>query len=102
MPKRSLAPDVLTEALALREAGFTVLAISQRLIVSVRTLQRHFAAHGVKKGAVKEELLAKARADLLSHITSDEAIRVEVGSSFTTTSHTPDTCARSWLPRPST
>jgi hypothetical protein len=78
MPKPSLAPDVLSEALALREAGFTTLAISQRLGVSIRTLQRHFAAHGVKKGKVKEELLVKARADLVNHITSNEALREEV------------------------
>jgi AcrR family transcriptional regulator len=78
MSKRSTPPDVLTEALALREAGFTVLAVSQRLGVSTRTLQRHFATHGAKKGAVKGELLAKARADLMNHITSNDAIRAEV------------------------
>ena len=61
----------------MREAGFTVLSISLRLGISVRSLQRHFAEHGTKKGAIKKEVLATARADLLKRVTSDEAIKEE-------------------------
>jgi AraC-like DNA-binding protein len=61
----------------LREAGYTTLAISQRTGISVRTLTRHFAAAGTRKGAIKTAVLNKAKADLLSRITSDEAIREE-------------------------
>lgn len=77
MKKVAATPAQITEALALREAGYTVLSISQRLGISVRSLQRHFAEHGTKKGAIKEEVLATARADLLKRVTSDEAIKEE-------------------------
>lgn len=77
MTKKTATPDQISQALALREAGYTTLSISQKLGISVRSLQRHFAEHGTKKGAFKEEVLATARADLLKRVTSDEAIKEE-------------------------
>ena len=77
MARKTATPAEIIEALALREAGYTVLSISQRLGISVRSLQRHFASHGTKKGSIKEEVLATARADLLKRVTSDDAIREE-------------------------
>lgn len=77
MTKKAATPAQITEALALREAGYTVLSISQRLGISVRSLQRHFAEHGVKKGGLKEEVLAIARAELMKRVTSDQTIREE-------------------------
>jgi len=61
----------------LREAGFTALAISQRLGMSVRSLQRHFAATGTVKGAIKADLLVKARADLMARVSSESSIKEE-------------------------
>lgn len=77
MTKKTATPAEIMEAMAMREAGYTVLSISQRLGISVRTLQRHFAEHGVKKGAIKEEVLATARTDLMKRVTSDDAIKEE-------------------------
>lgn len=77
MTKTHATPEEIGEALALREAGYTSLAISQRLGISVRTLQRHFAAAGARKGAVKAEVLRKAKDELLARITSDQTIRDE-------------------------
>jgi len=77
MKKQVAPPDVVGEALALREAGYTTLAISQRLGMSVRTLQRHFAAAGARKGALKAEVLQRAKDELMARITSDEAIKAE-------------------------
>lgn len=77
MTKKTATPDQISQALALREAGYTTLSISQRLGISVRSLQRHFAEHGVKKGTIKKEVLDTARADLLKRVTSDEAIKEE-------------------------
>jgi AraC-like DNA-binding protein len=77
MSKSHASPEEIAEALALREAGFTVLAISQRLGISVRTLQRHFAAAGSRKGAAKAEVLQRAKDELMARITSDEAIKEE-------------------------
>jgi len=77
MTKQVAPPDVVSEALALREAGYTALAISQRLNMSVRTLQRHFASAGTRKGALKAEVLQRAKDELMARITSDETIKNE-------------------------
>lgn len=77
MSKTHATPEDIAEALALREAGFTALAISQRLGISIRTLQRHFAAAGTRKGAAKAEVLQRAKDDLMARITCDEAIKEE-------------------------
>jgi len=77
MTKQVAPPDVVGEALALREAGYITLAISQRLGMSVRTLQRHFAAGGARKGALKAEVLQRAKNELMARITPDEAIKAE-------------------------
>lgn len=75
--RTSLTPDEISQAHALREAGYTALAISQRTGISVRSLTRHFAAAGTRKGAIKAAVLKRAKDDLLSRITSDETIREE-------------------------
>lgn len=77
MSKTHATPEEIAEALALREAGFTALAISQRLGISIRTLQRHFAAAGTRKGAAKAEVLQRAKDDLMARITCDQAIKEE-------------------------
>jgi AraC-like DNA-binding protein len=77
MPNKTARPDVIAKALALRETGYTALAISQRLNISVRTLQRHFAATGTRKGAVKAAVYQKARDDLLDSVTSETSIKEE-------------------------
>ena len=77
MTKQVATPDVVGEALAMREAGYTSLAISQRLGMSIRSLQRHFAAAGTRKGAIKAEVLRRAKDDLMARITSDETIKGE-------------------------
>jgi AraC-like DNA-binding protein len=70
-------PEEIADALALREAGFTALAISQRLNISTRTLQRHFATAGTRKGAAKAEVLQRAKNELMARITSAETIKEE-------------------------
>jgi AraC-like DNA-binding protein len=77
MSKTHATPEDIAEALALREAGFTALAISQRLGISVRSLQRHFAATGTRKGAVKADVLQRAKDDLMARITCDTTIKEE-------------------------
>lgn len=75
--KKTAGPDEISQALAMREAGYTALAISQRLGISVRSLQRHFAASGTKKGALKADVLRRAKDDLMARITCDQAIKEE-------------------------
>ncbi|OIQ64567.1 hypothetical protein GALL_538810 [mine drainage metagenome] len=76
MTKRTTAtPQQITEMLALREAGYTALAISQKLGLSVRTIHRYLSAHGAKKGRLKAEAIEQARNDLFQLVTSSPAIR---------------------------
>jgi hypothetical protein len=77
MTKTNASPIDIAEAVALREAGFTALAISQRLGISVRSLQRHFAASKTVKGAIKSDLFEQARADLLARVSSESSIKEE-------------------------
>ena len=70
-------PDEVCRALAMREAGYTTLSISQAIGISVRQLQRYFAEHGTKKGTIKPELIEAARVELIKRVTSDDAIRAE-------------------------
>lgn len=77
MSRKAILPHTIIEALTLREAGYTILAISQRLGISPRTLERHLAKHGAKKGSLKEEAIEAARAELLMLVTSDETIQAE-------------------------
>lgn len=70
-------PEEVATALALREAGYTVLSISQKLGMSVRTLQRHLSAVGAKKGKLKEEVIQQARKEMLDRVASDESIKQE-------------------------
>lgn len=75
--KNNATPDQISQAHAMREAGYTALAISQRLGISVRTLQRHFAANGTVKGTAKTALYDRAVADLLASINSETSLKEE-------------------------
>src|SRR5688572_29476689 len=77
MPGKSLSPDQLAEAVALRTAGFTVAAIASRLGFSVRTISRVFERHRTRKGAATSELIEQARQELMSAVTSPERVREE-------------------------
>lgn len=77
MSGKPATPKQIAEMIALREAGYTELAISQKIGLSLRTVQRHLQAHGTKKGALKAEVIDQARDDLLKLVTSDETIRTE-------------------------
>jgi len=75
MKRKEVTPKEVTEMLVLREAGYTALAIAQRLGISHRTVQRHLSEHGAKKGALKREIIKKAKAELFESVTSNKAIR---------------------------
>lgn len=77
MPGKSPTPDLIAEAVTLRAAGYTITAISERLGMSPRTLNRIFERHATKKGAVKQDLIDKARQELVNTITSTDKVREE-------------------------
>ena len=59
----------------MREAGYTVLSISQSLGVSVRSLQRLFSDYGIKKGKIKQAAVEAARTELLKHISCNDSLK---------------------------
>lgn len=77
MAGKTVTPEQITQALTLRAAGYTVESISERLAISARTLYRLFKRHSATKGSVNAELVQQAREELLSAITSNEAIKEE-------------------------
>jgi IS30 family transposase len=77
MPGKTLTPEQIADPITLREAGYTLAAISEALGASVSTLQRHLKRHAARKGRVKADLVDEARKALLARVTSDDAIRRE-------------------------
>jgi lambda repressor-like predicted transcriptional regulator len=78
MPGKRLTPAKEIEATTLREAGFTLTAIAERVDVSVSSLQRLFKRRSTAKGIVSAEAVDSARQNLLSSLTSNERIKEEV------------------------
>lgn len=77
MAGKRLTNKQIIEAITLREAGYTLISIAQRLEVSVSSLQRTFKRHSVKKSTIHAESIEKAREEILSHITSTDRIKEE-------------------------
>lgn len=73
--RTTVTPTLQAQIIALREAGYTNLAIAKRLGVGVRTVHRHLASTGVKKGSLKSELIEQARAEALVLLRGDEATK---------------------------
>jgi AraC-like DNA-binding protein len=72
-----MSVDQIKEAAVMRAAGYSLPVIAERLNVSPRTLQRHFKAHGVKAGTLKQKVIDKAREDLLALAMDSEALMLE-------------------------
>jgi len=77
MTKPALKPNQLADAIVMREAGYTITAISEALDMSISTVQRHLRAAGATKGSARVALVSQARQRLLERVTSDDTIRDE-------------------------
>ena len=73
-----LTPDQTEQASVMREAGYTLAAIADRLHTSPRTLQRLFKSYGVTSGGAKAELIQKARQELLEAATGEKSIKHQI------------------------
>jgi predicted transcriptional regulator len=73
-------PKQKAHALALREAGYTALAVAQKVGVCRRTVNKWFHEHGTKKGSLRVEVVEAARAELVNSIANDDSIRKEIAS----------------------
>ncbi|MFJ5444629.1 helix-turn-helix domain-containing protein [Methylobacillus methanolivorans] len=71
------SPDQIAQIQTLRESGYTVAMIAQKVGLSPRTVHRYLAAGGVKKGKLKQELIEQARQDVLNLILNDETVRYQ-------------------------
>lgn len=80
MAGKQKTPDQATQAVVLREAGWTVSAIADRLAISVSTVQRLLRKHHVVAGAGIQVLIEKAREELLTAAFSLEAVQQRAAS----------------------
>ncbi|RMT78268.1 helix-turn-helix domain-containing protein [Pseudomonas viridiflava] len=80
MSGKQKTPDQETQVVVLREAGWTVSAIADRLAISVSTVQRLLKKHHVVAGAGTQALIEKAREELLTAAFSLEAVQQTAAS----------------------
>jgi len=75
-----ITPRQKQHALAMRAAGYTITAISDKEKISVSTLKRFFKEHLVKKGEIKQSVVSKVTDELLNDTSTVEVIKREVAS----------------------
>jgi predicted transcriptional regulator len=80
MAGKQKTPDQAAQAVILREAGWTISAIAERLSISVSTAQRLLKKHHAVAGAGTEALIEKAREELLTTAFSLDAVQQTVAS----------------------
>jgi hypothetical protein len=77
MPGITTTPTQAAEVIALRAAGLSLMAIAERVSLSVSTVQRVLQKHPTSKGAAKTALIQATRNEMLRRVVNDEAIREE-------------------------
>lgn len=80
MPGKKKTPDQAAQAVILREAGYTLPAIANRLDISVSTAQRILKANKAMPGASTQALIEKAREQLLTSAFSLDAVQQTAAS----------------------
>ena len=73
-------PDQAAQAVILREAGWTISAIAERLSISISTAQRLFKKHNAVAGVGTQALIEKAREELLATAFSLDAVQQTIAS----------------------
>ncbi|RIZ46326.1 hypothetical protein CIK02_04185 [Pseudomonas putida] len=80
MSGKQSTPDQAAQAVILREAGWTVSSIAQRLCISISTTQRLLKKHNAVAGAGTQALIEKAREELLTAAFSLDAVQQTAAS----------------------
>ncbi|WP_201269818.1 helix-turn-helix domain-containing protein [Pseudomonas aeruginosa] len=80
MAGKHAIPDQGAQAVILREAGYTLPAIAQRLEISLSTVQRLLKKHKAVAGATTHALIEKARDEMLASAFSLESIQQTAAS----------------------
>lgn len=83
MPGKKVTPDQSTQVVILREAGYTLPAIADRLDLSISTVQRIIKTNRVVAGAGTQALIDRAREELFATAFSLEAIQQTVAEQVT-------------------
>ncbi|MET0776799.1 MAG: helix-turn-helix domain-containing protein [Pseudomonas mandelii] len=68
MPGKKSTPDQSIQAVVLREAGWTIPAIAERLESSISTVQRLLKKNHAVAGAASQALIEKAREEMLNTV----------------------------------
>lgn len=80
MVGKQKTPDQATHAVILREAGWTISAIAERLSISISTAQRLLKKHSAVAGAGTQALIEKAREELLTTAFSLDTVQQTIAS----------------------
>ncbi|MEE5154652.1 helix-turn-helix domain-containing protein [Pseudomonas alliivorans] len=80
MPGKKSTPDQNTQVVILREAGYTLPVIADRLGLSISTVQRIIKTNKAVVGAGTRALIDKAREELLSSAFSLDAVQQTVAT----------------------
>ncbi|MGE8393653.1 MAG: helix-turn-helix domain-containing protein [Pseudomonas sp.] len=80
MAGKHSTPDQAAQAVILREAGWTISAIAEKMSISVSTTQRLLKKHKAVAGAGTQALIRKARDELLSAAFSLDAVQQTAAS----------------------
>ncbi|RJG11103.1 hypothetical protein D3879_15700 [Pseudomonas cavernicola] len=80
MPGKQKTPDQSAQAVILREAGYTLPAIADRLSISLSTTQRLLKRNGAVAGAATQALIEKARDEMLSSAFALESVQQTAAS----------------------
>ncbi|HFJ9743678.1 TPA: helix-turn-helix domain-containing protein [Pseudomonas aeruginosa] len=80
MTGKQASPDQGAQAVILREAGYTLSAIAERLGLSLSTVQRLLKKHKAVAGATTHALIEKARDEMLASAFSLESIQQTAAS----------------------
>lgn len=75
MAGKKVTPHQSTQVVVLREAGYTLSAIANRLELSISTVQRIIRTNKVVAGASTQALIDKAREELLTTAFSLESVQ---------------------------
>lgn len=75
MPGKHATPDQGAQAVILREAGYSLPTIAQRLDISLSTVQRLLKKHKAVAGATTQALIEKARKEMLASAFSLESVQ---------------------------
>lgn len=75
MTGKQVTPDQGAQAVILREAGYTLSAISERLGISLSTVQRLLKKNKAVAGATTHALIEKARDEMLNSAFSLESVQ---------------------------